>query len=378
MRSVAERTARVVALVALVWSAWWIGRRVVVETNLRRALADWSAASVRVAFDSAPSPVDRDWLAAMRRSGVPVTWFWRRTPPAALAVAGAPLADPAGATRVAVAAPGGTRVTLSDRLGPIDTGSAASGGLTAVVPLALHTVAASGARTTVADSLALRPLLVFGTVGWETKFVVRSLEERGWIVDTRLVLGPGHAVTTGGSVPPLDTAHYAAVLALDSGARSAAASIERYAKQGGGVIIAGSAGRVLGAVAPARLGEWRDAKPLSYFVLAGQDSVIAKAANVIQVGYDDTWRVRMDSAHGPAAHRDWWARLVATVAYAPEKRAAAPVGDDPAPVAATVERLGPPVLVGRGVPIPGPRFWFALIALALLFEWGSRRLRGAP
>jgi hypothetical protein len=369
MRSVAERVARLVALVALALAAWTLSRRTAVETNLLRAERDWTTESVRLTLDSAPSPLDRDWLAAMRRSGVPVTWSWRHHPPAALAIAAVPLADPAGATRVAVAAPGGTRVTLSDRLGPIDTASAESGGLTALVPVALQAVSASNARTTVADSLVLRPLLVLGTVGWESKFVVRSLEERGWVVDTRLMIGPGHTVTQ--PQAPLDTAHYAAVLALDSGARSAAASIERFAKQGGGVIIAGSA--------VAHPGPWRDAKPLSYFVLRGPDTLMARAGNVIQVGYDDTWRLRMDSARGPAAHRAWWSGLVAAVAYAPQLRAMAPVSDDPAPVASTIDRLGPPAApTGGGLPLPGPRVWFAVIAAALLFEWGSRRLRGAP
>jgi hypothetical protein len=378
MRSVAERGARAVAFIALVLAVWTLSRGAPIETDVHRAKRDWTTQSVRLTFDSAPSPVDRDWLAALRRNGVAVTWNWRRQPPPALAVAARPLADPAGATRVAVAAPGGTRVTLSDRLGPIDTASAASGGLTAVVPVALHTIAASGASATVADSLALRPLLVLGTVGWETKFVVRALEERGWIVDARLALSPTRAVAQGKALA-LDTAHYAVVLALDSGARSASAAIARYAHQGGGVIIAGSAGHVLGAIAPAQLGVWRDAKPLSYFRLDGPDSLMVVSGNIAQVGYDDTWRLRMDSAHGPSAHRTWWANLVAAVAYAPELRTGAPVGDDPAPVAATVDRLGSPAAAGGGgVPFPGPRVWFAVIAAALLFEWGSRRLRGAP
>jgi hypothetical protein len=243
-------------------------------------------------------------------------------------------------------------VALADRLGPIDTGRAASGGLTVVAPIALKSIGASGARAVVADSLLLRPLFVVGTVSWETKFVVRSLEERGWTVDTRLVLGPHHAVTQGRE-SPLDTAHYAAVLAIDSGARSAAASIERYAMQGGGVIVAGSARRVLGA--------------------------IARTSNVVQFGDDTTWRLRMDSAHGPAAHRDLWAGLVAAVAYAPRAQAVAHVEDDPAPVASTIARLGPPTPVGRGdVGWPDPWVWFGVLALALLVDWTSRRLRGAP
>jgi hypothetical protein len=352
MRSVVERTARLVAIVALAWSAWAIAHRTSVETNARRALADWTTQSVRITLDSTPSPVVRDWLAALRRNGVRVAWSWRRTPPTPLAVAGAPLADPAGATRVAVAAPSGTLVALADRLGPIDTGRAASGGLTVVAPIALKSIGASGARAVIADSLLLRPLFVVGTVSWETKFVVRSLEERGWTVDTRLVLGPHHAVTQGRE-SPLDTAHYAAVLAIDSGARNAAASIERYAMQGGGVIVAGSARRVLGR--------------------------IARASNVVQFGDDTTWRLRMDSAHGPAAHRDLWAGLVAAVAYAPRAQAVAHVEDDPAPVASTIARLGPPTPVERGgIGWPDPWVWFGVLALGLLVDWTSRRLRGAP
>jgi hypothetical protein len=349
MRSVVERVARIIAVLALGYSAWAIGRQRPVETNLRRALSDWTAPSVRLVLDSTPSPVDRDWLGAMRRSGVSVAWSWRRTPPTALAVAAAPLPDPAGATRVAVAAPGGTPVALADRLGPIDTGRAASGGVTVVMPTALGSIAASGARATVADSLILRPLLVLGTASWETKFVVRSLEERGWKVDARLTLAPNRAVLQG-SGAALDTAHYAAVLALDSGARSEAVSLRRYAEMGGGVIVAGSAARFVGTL-----------------------------ANAVRVSDDTTWRLRMDSVNGPARHRDLWAGLVASVAYAPRVRIDTPVDDDPAPVATTIAQLGPPAQrEGREQGWPGPWVWFGVVAAALLVDWASRRLRGAP
>src|SRR5579862_8392887 len=179
MRSVVERTARVVAIVLLAWSAWAIGRRRTVETNLRRAFADWTTQVIRLTLDTTPSPVDRDWLAAMRQNGVRVEWSWRRVPPTPVALSAAPLADPSGATRVAVAAPGGMSVALSDRLGPIDSGRASSGGLTTIIPITINSVTAAGARARVGDSLVLRPLVVIGSVSWETKFVVRSLEERG-------------------------------------------------------------------------------------------------------------------------------------------------------------------------------------------------------
>ena len=351
MRVAVERTARVIAILLLAWSAWAIGRQTAVQTNLRRATSDWTTQSVRVALDSTPSPVDRDWLAAMRQNGVDVEWSWRRTPPTARAVAASPLADPAGATRVAIAAPGGTPVTLADRLGPIDTGRAASGGLTVVMPTSLNSISASGARTGVVDSLILRPLLVLGTVSWETKFVVRSLEERGWHVDARLLLAPHRAVSQGVQ-SPIDTAHFAAILAIDSGARSAAEQIKRYALEGGGVIVAGSAIRYV------------------------------KVPTALEVKDDTTWRLRMDSAGGPARHRDLWAGLVAQVAYAPKVRLSTPVDQDPAPVAATIARLGPPTSEGRGQGRspgrPGPAIWFGLLATVLIVDWASRRLRGAP
>jgi hypothetical protein len=186
-------------------------------------------------------------------------------------------------------------------------------------------------------------------VSWETKFVVRSLEERGWKVDARLALGPHHAVTQGLGAG-LDTAHYAAVLAMDSGARGEAEGIQRYARDGGGVIIAGSAARFLSAI-----------------------------PNAVRVSDDTTWRLRMDSVHGPDRHRDLWAGLVARVAYAPSVRVHPPVDDDPAPVASTIARLGPPTPPsGRGPGWPGPWMWFGVIALGLLVDWTSRRLRGAP
>jgi hypothetical protein len=349
MRSVAERTARLVAIAVLIWSAWETGRRRTVETSLRRGFTDWTTQVVRVTLDSTPSPVERDWLAAMRRNGVRVEWSWRRRAPTPVAVAAAPLADPAGATRVAIAAPGGTQVALGDRLGPIDSGRASSGGLTVIVPTALESLRASGARTTVTDSLILRPILVLGSVNWESKFVVRSLEERGWKVDAHLILGPGHAVVQG-PAQPLDTAHYAAVLAMDSGARSGAEEIRRYAREGGGVLIAGSAARYLGTIPGA-----------------------------VRISDDTTWRLRMDSTQGPARHRALWAGLVAQVAYAPRIRVSAPLDDDPAPVAATVARLGPPTPPEQsGRHWPGPEVWFAVLAAALLVDWGSRRLRGAP
>jgi len=102
------------------------------------------------------------------------------------------------------------------------------------------------------------------------------------------------------------------------------------------------------------------------------------AGRVMQIGYDDSWRWRMAGGPGSeAAHRDWWSRLVSTVAYAP------PVGDEAgtgaAPLAAMVGRLGPPRPLpagARGAPPVDRRIYMTLIIVLLLAEWGSRRLRG--
>jgi hypothetical protein len=91
----------------------------------------------------------------------------------------------------------------------------------------------------------------------------------------------------------------------------------------------------------------------------------------------------------PAAHRGWWARLVAAVAYAPAPAVAAgdPLGatpPEPAPLAATVATLGVPTAApvdGRreapGGPRPSDGVLAAIAGAALLGEVASRRLRGA-
>jgi hypothetical protein len=96
---------------------------------------------------------------------------------------------------------------------------------------------------------------------------------------------------------------------------------------------------------------------------------------VLQIGYDDSWRWRMAGAPGSeAAHRDWWSRVVSSVAYAPggvESRSF------DAPVASLIGRLGPsrpaPVASRGGV---DPRLLLAIMLALLLVEWTSRRLRG--
>ena len=84
------------------------------------------------------------------------------------------------------------------------------------------------------DSLALKPVLVLGAAGWESKFTIAALEERGWRVASRVRVAPNVDVTQG-PLGAIDTARYSAVIALDSTAASSATAIARYAREGGGV-----------------------------------------------------------------------------------------------------------------------------------------------
>jgi hypothetical protein len=109
----------------------------------------------------------------------------------------------------------------------------------------------------------------------------------------------------------------------------------------------------------------------------------AGAGRVVQLGYDETWRWRLaGTGDAPAAHRDYWSAVVSAASYRatkPIESAAARAGDA-APLASLYADLGAPsaphaapLHIGAGV-----RWWmFALLALLLLAEWGSRRLRGA-
>ena len=108
------------------------------------------------------------------------------------------------------------------------------------------------------------------------------------------------------------------------------------------------------------------------------------AGRVMQVAYDETWRWRMaGSDESAAAHRAWWSRLVAAVAYAPlVPRPPSLTSIDETPLASLVDAVGPSApMEGRSAArTEDARItWmlFILIATSLLAEWTSRRLRGA-
>lgn len=423
-----EGALRGAALLLLLWLLWGALRPALApsappevagpasDQELRATLARWTTdeapPAAHVALRAAPLAAERDWLRAVRGAGTALGW--RIASPVALAVQAEPVPAPRGGTAIAVAAPDDTRAVIGDEGGLLDTLAVARTGAALVSPAPAARIGASvgaqRAEALVVDSLLLRPVLLLGRAGWEGKFVLTALEERGWRVDARLAVAPGVAVTQGRAPIRLDTARYSAVVVLDSSAAPEARAIARFVHEGGGAVLAGTAALAptLAAIAPARIGAYRAPRPvlaadsvglrtLGLFplerltrdaaVLArhrGAAAVAARrvgAGRVVQTGYDETWRWRMTGGEGaPAAHRAWWSALVGDVAYAPAVSLASfPVGDA-APLAALVGALGEPAPAPRApVPLPDDRSraWIAAaLLLLLLAEWTSRRLRG--
>jgi hypothetical protein len=434
MRSRAEGVLRLAAVALLAW-ALWVALRPAAATavaladaaSLRASLERWttSAPPTRVHVTLGGGDVlpgyARQWLVGLRRDGVPVDWgqpAGSTSPLLASAIDAEAVADPRGATRVRVAAPGGASVLVRDALGALDSVRvAASGqGATVLIPATLRgidgIVGGTTARGAVIDSLTLRHLLVLGRADWESKFLVRSLEEEGWTVDLHLGVAPKNDVIEG-KPAAIDTATYAAVIAVDSSAAPAAPRIAAYVKSGGGLVVAGSAAQVFreldSGVPGARVrdaeGAPSDSAPrgslglLPVTGLAG-DAVVLElragtalvavaarrvgAGRVVQVGYDDTWRWRMAGGDSSAArHRAWWAAVVSSVAYAPRSARPVPADVDVAPLAHLVDALGAPSAPAQHTALervaidPTRSPWiFGVLLAALLVEWASRRLRG--
>lgn len=435
MRSRAERlrvafewAARGLGIAALALLLWGVLRpaeqapaAVFDGRDLAATLVDWTrvrpADSVHVELASAPDGTRRDWLRALGRSGIHVSWRAPGVP--ALAVAAEPLAEPRGRAGIAVAAPEGVVLAIRDAVGPVDSLTSGPLGASAAAPLvgaATVSVGAHHATGQALDSVILRRLLVIGAANWETRFVIATLEELGWSVEARIAVAPG-AVVRQGRPAVLDTARYSAVIALDTLAASEATAIGRFVRDGGGLVLAGTASRAAGLarLAPGRLApRWQPTAPaasaqaslatLGYHPLRaiGDDAVIlgvggagpsvaahrVGTGRVVQVGHDETWRWRMAGGdEGPAAHRAWWGSLVSAAAFTPLRsdsaNAATTSFGDAAPLASLAAVLGPPraAAMPRLRPTgPDARLETALLALAIvafLGEWASRRTRGA-
>lgn len=433
-RRAVETGLRVLAFAALA-GLLWVTLRTGGQAPAARAdgghvsasLVRWSTREapgrVHVQLDSAPTPELRDWLAALAGAGTAVTWGGAAPAPSAVAVE--PVADPERSMRLWVAAPAGARVVLRDGLGAVDSVVVARGGARLTVPRleGMLRAASGGAEATAAvrDSLVLRPLLLLGQAGWEAKFTLAALEERGWQVDARLAVAPSGDVRQGPAKVEIDTGRYAAVVVLDSVAVRYAGQIARYVRDGGGLVAAGEAAslRSLAPLMPAAsvgtpslpgvfASDSAGRSPRTALALAslgplrpggialetrprplGRQEIAAAAwrvgqGRVVQVGYYDIWRWRLGGVGGDPvrAHRAWWAVLVSGVAYAPRIPLPAPEPLEPTPLASLLSTLGaasprPPLT--RGL-LADPRFipfLFAVLLASLLLEWASRRLRGS-
>jgi hypothetical protein len=269
------------------------------------------------------------------------------------------------------------------------------------------------ASTVQRDSVALHRVLMIGEAGWESKFVAAALEEEGWKVDAFIRVAPGVDVTQG-SAAVIDTSRYSAVVALDGAALPYANRIVAFARTGGGVVLALRAAS-LDAMAPLRAGavgrstsEARairgggsvnlatlaitpitslrtDVVPLEK--RAGSVTIAARrvgAGRSLQVGYDETWRWRMGG--GDLAvhdHRAWWTGLVSRVAYARRVPSGTiTTSTDDAPMIGLVAAIGPGTPASAMSNLSGQRsdlmaWLFVLLALGLIGEVASRRLRGA-
>ena len=423
-RAVLEWALRVGSLALLAWMIWLSTaarraageHRVASSATLEDSLAAWTldprAESLHVALDELPRREERAWLAALRRDGAAVSWSSRATIPIALVVEA--LNDPAGGVRASLAGPTGARIVVSDSLGVLDTvvmaGPSASLRARAALGAARASASGPGASAALRDSLVQREVAVLGRAGWEAKFIIAALEESGWRVSARLAVAPDIFVRQG-SVK-LDTGSTGVVVALDSTAARDARAIERYVRSGGGLVLAGDAARssAFARVAVGRVGtrvssaavSFSDSAPrraLGFYPIStpaeeavpleSRDGALAVGARrvgagrVVQLGYDESWRWRLQGGRAsPGEHRAWWSAVVGSAAYR-AARTLALHGEalDPAPLAAAYSALGAPVAPERAAQArssaPALRGWMLLALLAMLLaEWTSRRLRG--
>jgi hypothetical protein len=198
---------------------------------------------------------------------------------------------------------------------------------------------------------------------------------------------------------------------VDSSIRDLAPEIVRYVRSGGGLVMSaqasaakefealstGSFGHLVPAIEPFdSLGPNPQRSLELTPILLSSDAVALESrrdlvavavrrvarGRVATIGYSDTWRWRMAGGNkGEREHRNWWAALVASVARVGTVERPPHVTSDEAPFASLIERLGPP---SEAPGFPRPHLpWlrtllFGLFVLALLIEWGSRRLRGIP
>ena len=385
----------------------------------RGALAEWSGRAkapgrIHVQLDSVPSTIERAWLGALSGAGSSVMWSGDLAP---VMIDAQPIASPIGGMKLLIATPTGSSVVISDDVGVIDSVRAQNTGVALTLNSAPDqlTVRAksSVASTSKLDPVLLHGILVIGDAGWESKFVVAALEEEGWKVDAFIRVAPGVDVTQG-SGAQIDTSRYSAVVALDGAASQYASRIIEFARAGGGVVLTPQAAS-LDAMSPLRAGavdrttsEPRAVQaggPVSLATLtlapiaslrsdaiplekrAGAVAIAARrigAGRAMQVGYEDTWRWRVGGAEGAVReHRVWWTDLVSSVAYASrDQRMPTTSATDRAPVVGLVAAIGSSTPTNKVADMSAAQsdsmqWLFLLLALGLIGEVASRRMRGA-
>lgn len=414
-----SRVALVTALAVALWRSVNASRRDATTVAmhaaepgnaLARATMSDRVGAVDVDVDGTMSTRQLAWLSALRRGGVQV--HWRGSPPA-LAIAADRAREPVAPVLLRLVADSGADLVVGDSVGAIDSLNAGHGATLEASDVAGTVSARRGswtATTRVPVRQERRNVLVLGRAGWESRFVLDALGEAGWHVRARLPVAPGVSVTDV-ALLPLDTVRYDAVIALDSSAADLSAAIAKFVAQGGGAIVAGSALGVgeLRRLAPASAGARRPGRILlegdtltradlplrplgsvrpDAVMLERQPAGIALAirrsgrGRVAAVGYDESWRWRMQGgAGGAAAHRAWWSRVVGLVAPAREPSGGpSPASADAAPRAALVDALGPASAATAAASSGSTRLPLAMllvIVVLLLAETASRRFRGA-
>lgn len=382
-RSRLEWSLRVIAAVALAWLAIGAfldrgkpGGLVIDSADLPGALQDWTTSPAADTMGLHLSAgLDRrtlDYLRALRASGSAVAWTNEGILPVMLEAE--PLQDPAGGVVARIAGPANTAFSLSDSLGLLDSVRIDRLGATVRIPAFSGGIAVSSGSTVASAAprapVPERSIVVLGMAGWESKFTIRALEERGWTVESRIGIAPGLA-TLRGKPFPLDTAKHATVIALDSSAATYSREIQQFVRAGGGLVMGLAAAPYF-------------ARPPSAEVttLVQRDRGVTLAAwrtgsgRVVRTDQQESWRWRM--AQGETAvsdHREWWAGLVRAVAYR-----SGPVAEpgNPAPLASLVQELGPPgLLPGNRATLSSWPLLLAVFLVSLFAEWLSRRLRGA-
>ena len=425
-----ERACRVVALAAIALLFLVVARRdpgqslrvqrteAIVPALTRATITPVSRLALRLT--ELPDEGVRAWLAALRDAGTAVHWVPVDSLPTT-ALSSEPVPGPDHPRRITLSgAPAGV-VVIGDDLGIIDSSVVAAGTPRTVEGRVSGDVVARVRGATLiapsSDSARARAVLVIGRAGWEARFTTAALEESGWPVESEFIITPrgatgpaagtGIAVRTRGSRARLDTARYAAVIAVDASAAGHASAIADFVRDGGGLILLpGADVGALRGLAPARpgnafratLGGILSASPREglagralvsargdAMILERRGAVVTIAARrhemgrVLMLGYEDLWRWRMEGGESaPDDHRAWWSALVSSVAFSPLEPVPGGQGN-PAPFAAWYASLGGPQAdAGDSIRrLPWTLLLLTLCILALMTEWTSRRLRGA-